>query len=343
MATVTFFHAHPDDEAIATGGTMASLAARATGWCWSRPPAASWARCPTACSSRGESLAERRAAELAARPPRPRCGPPDLFLGYHDSGMEGEDSNGRADCLRHRRPGRGGGPSGRHPGRGGVRRPRRLRRARRVRAPRPRPGARVGMAAAELAGTPVVYMATMDRGFMLELCAAQAAESELGPDDNLEGADTMGEPSERHHHRGRRRPVDRAPSGPPCAAHASQITEDSFFLAMPDDVFAEVWGQEWFIRVRPDPAGLGDGVREPGLVVEAAGGGDDGVPVRRRQRDGAVAMTRHRVLRVHGGRLVVAERRVELEAELDAAGRRGVHHRELVRRRRQRLPGAGRR
>jgi hypothetical protein len=31
----------------------------------------------------------------------------------------------------------------------------------------------------------------------------------------------------------------------------------------------------------------------------------------------------HRVLRVHGGRLVVAERRVELEAELDAAAREG--------------------
>ena len=29
-------------------------------------------------------------------------------------------------------------------------------------------------------------------------------------------------------------------------------------------------------------------------------------------------MTKHKVLRVHGGRLVVAERRVELEAELDA-------------------------
>jgi hypothetical protein len=28
---------------------------------------------------------------------------------------------------------------------------------------------------------------------------------------------------------------------------------------------------------------------------------------------------RHRVLRVHGGRLVVAERRLELERELDAA------------------------
>jgi len=29
-------------------------------------------------------------------------------------------------------------------------------------------------------------------------------------------------------------------------------------------------------------------------------------------------MTKHKVLRVHGGRLVVAERRVELETELDA-------------------------
>ncbi len=31
----------------------------------------------------------------------------------------------------------------------------------------------------------------------------------------------------------------------------------------------------------------------------------------------------HRVLRVHGGRLVVAERRLELEAELDAAAAEG--------------------
>ncbi len=31
----------------------------------------------------------------------------------------------------------------------------------------------------------------------------------------------------------------------------------------------------------------------------------------------------HRVLRVHGGRLVVAERRLELEAELDAGAAEG--------------------
>jgi hypothetical protein len=34
-------------------------------------------------------------------------------------------------------------------------------------------------------------------------------------------------------------------------------------------------------------------------------------------------MTRHRVLRVHGGRLVTAERRVELEGELDSLAAEG--------------------
>ena len=34
-------------------------------------------------------------------------------------------------------------------------------------------------------------------------------------------------------------------------------------------------------------------------------------------------MTKHKVLRVHGGRLVVAERRVELETELDALAAKG--------------------
>jgi hypothetical protein len=33
--------------------------------------------------------------------------------------------------------------------------------------------------------------------------------------------------------------------------------------------------------------------------------------------------TSHRVLRVHGGRLVVAERRLDLETELDAAAGEG--------------------
>jgi len=137
---------------------------------------------------------------------------------------------------------------------------------------------RVGMAAADRAGTPVVYMATMDRDFMIEL-RRQAADSEFGPEDNLEGAETMGEPSVRI-----TTEVDVSPwvsvKRDAMRAHASQIGEESFFLSMPEDVFATVWGQEWYIRVRPEPHGLGGGVREGGLVVDAVAGELGGGAVR---------------------------------------------------------------
>ena len=229
----------------------------------------------------GESLGERRATELAeaasvlgvAR---------QLFLGYHDSGMEGEDSNARPDCFA---TADGDEAADRLAGilveesadvlvvydeHGGYGHPDHVQ----VHT--------VGMAAAERAGTPVVYMTTMDRGFMLEL-RRRAAESEFGPEDNLEGADTMGEPSERittevdvRSYVETKREAMRA--------HASQIGEESFFLSMPDDLFTEVWGQEWFIRVRPEPVGLGDGTREGGLVITDSGELAGGT-----SRNGAVA------------------------------------------------------
>jgi LmbE family N-acetylglucosaminyl deacetylase len=36
-------------------------------------------------------------------------------------------------------------------------------------------------------------------------------------------------------------------------AHASQIAEDSFFLAMPDDAFEAAFGTEWFRRRDLEP------------------------------------------------------------------------------------------
>ena len=30
-------------------------------------------------------------------------------------------------------------------------------------------------------------------------------------------------------------------------AHASQITDESFFLAMPDPIFSKAFGTEWYI------------------------------------------------------------------------------------------------
>jgi LmbE family N-acetylglucosaminyl deacetylase len=38
-------------------------------------------------------------------------------------------------------------------------------------------------------------------------------------------------------------------------AHASQINDESFFLKMPEDLFAEAFGTEWFI-LRGAPAGI---------------------------------------------------------------------------------------
>ena len=266
MATVTFFHAHPDDEAIATGGTMASLAEQGHRVVLVTATRGELGEVDEGFLRPGETLGERREVEMAdaasvlgvAR---------QTFLGYEDSGMEGEASASRPDCFAtadlEEAAGRLAAILGEEAAdvlvvydeHGGYGHPDHVQ------------VHRVGMAAAERAATPVVYMTTMDREFMLEL-RRQATESEFGPDDTLEGADTMGEPASRI-----TTEVDVTPwvatKKDAMRAHASQIGEESFFLMMPDDVFATVWGQEWFIRVRPEPVGLGDGVREGGLVVDA--------------------------------------------------------------------------
>src|SRR5688500_3100268 len=85
--TVVFFHAHPDDEAIFTGGTMALLAA--AGW-----------RVVLVVATAGEQglssalvgpevpLAVRRTAETAQA--AELLGAQRIeFLGYHDSGVDG--------------------------------------------------------------------------------------------------------------------------------------------------------------------------------------------------------------------------------------------------------------
>ncbi len=269
MATVTFFHAHPDDEAIATGGTMVSLADQGHRVILVTATRGELGEVDEGFLDPGETLAERRAVELAEAA-RVLGTARQLFLGYEDSGMEGEPSADRPGCFATADVGEASvrlaaileeesadvlvvydehGGYG-HPDHVQVH--------------------RVGMAAADRAGTPVVYMATMDRDFMIDL-RRQAAESEFGPEDDLEGAETMGEPSVRI-----TTEVDVSPwvsvKRDAMRAHASQIGEESFFLSMPDDVFATVWGQEWYIRVRPEPDGLGDGVREGGLVVDAAAG-----------------------------------------------------------------------
>ncbi len=269
MATVTFFHAHPDDEAIATGGTMAAMADQGHRVVLVTATGGELGEVPDGLLRPGETLAERRAAELTEAATLLGVDRQRL-LGYEDSGMEGEPSSLRTGCFATadveeaatRLAGiltdEGSDVLVTYDEHGGYGHPDHVQ----VHT--------VGMRAAALAGAPVVYLATVDRGFMQSL-RTLVSDSGWAPSEQnqeqMEGADTMGEPSERittevdvTAHLATKRAAMRA--------HASQIGEDSIFLSMPEDVFSRVWGQEWYIRVRPEPTGLGNGRREAGLLVD---------------------------------------------------------------------------
>src|SRR5207237_7778820 len=85
--SVVFFHAHPDDEAIFTGGTMALLAA--AGWRVVLVVATAGEQGLTSAGVGPEvPLAVRRTAETAQA--AEYLGAQRIeFLGYHDSGVDG--------------------------------------------------------------------------------------------------------------------------------------------------------------------------------------------------------------------------------------------------------------
>ena len=199
MAAVTFFHAHPDDEAIATGGTMAALAAQGHRVVLVTATGGELGEIPDGLLRPGETLAERRAAELAEAAAVLGVDR-QLWLGYEDSGMEGEPSSLRPGCfatadveeaalrLAGILTAEGSEVLVTYDEHGGYGHPDHVQ----VHT--------VGMRAAALAGTPVVYLATVDRGFMENLRTLMADSGWTPSEQNqeqMEGADTMGEPSER--------------------------------------------------------------------------------------------------------------------------------------------------
>ncbi len=95
MATLVFFHAHPDDESIGTGGTIAKAAALGHRVIVVVATKGEHGAQPEGMLQPGETLAQRRVAETteAAR----ILGVQRLeFLGYRDSGMMGGAGHG---CL----------------------------------------------------------------------------------------------------------------------------------------------------------------------------------------------------------------------------------------------------
>jgi len=257
MATLVCFHAHPDDESIATGGTMAAAAEDGHTVVLVVATQGELGEVPEAFLDDGETLAERRVKETLASAEVLGVKAVE-WLGYCDSGMVDTPDNDNPECFwqcdveeaaerlaailrahdadaltiydSHGNYG--------HPDHIQVH--------------------RVGLRAAELAGVDAVYEATVNRDEMKRGMEAMAANglTEGFEIPDFEAMD-LGVPEAVLTHRiDVTRYVDRKRASMRC--HASQIGEQSFFLAMPDEQFTVAFGTEWYIRHGATPAAAGE-------------------------------------------------------------------------------------
>jgi LmbE family N-acetylglucosaminyl deacetylase len=257
VSTIVSFHAHPDDESISSGGTLRRAADEGHRVVLVLATRGERGEPAPGALADGEALWERRIAETfeSAR----LLGVERVeFLGYVDSGMMGEPANDSpysfwtaevesaalrlaailreeaAEILTAYDDWGGYG----HPDHIQVH--------------------RVGLRAAELAGTPRVLQGTINQDHFRQL-AAEMMDPATRP-DGVEAAelpedipdvtqlDTFGKPESLITHAipvHDLLEVKRASM----RAHASQIPEDSWFLAMDDETFARAFGSEWFIEL----------------------------------------------------------------------------------------------
>ncbi|MBM3674763.1 MAG: GlcNAc-PI de-N-acetylase [Actinobacteria bacterium] len=252
--TLVRFHAHPDDEAIATGGTMARAAAEGHRVVLVLATRGELGETPGMPSglAHDERLAEIRTAETEAAS-RILGVARVTYLGYHDSGMAGEPTNHHDGCFAAADLDEAAARLAAvlteeeadvltvYDENGGYGHPDHIQ------------VHHVGRRAAELAGTPRVYESTLNRDHIIGLMRARAAElGELADMPDPDDFD-MGSPAAEitttvdvRDFVGEKRAA--------MAAHASQISGESFFLQMPAEAFREAFGWEWFIRRGPRPA-----------------------------------------------------------------------------------------
>lgn len=264
MATLVSFHAHPDDECIACGGLL-------------RKASEQGHRVVLVVATQGESgevadgflgsdepLWQRRIAETHAAA--------DVlgvhrveFLGYVDSGMMGTPENDAAGSFWTADMDEAAGKLANilreecadvltiYDENGGYGHPDHIQ------------VHRVGKRAAESAAVERVYQSTMNRDHTLRVSAQYA---ELAARHGIEIPDVADEPDFGTPESALTAAVDVSPyvefKRKAMRAHASQISEDTFFLAMPDEAFVEMFGTEWFIR-----EGAGPGITETDLLSDA--------------------------------------------------------------------------
>ncbi|HEX9547306.1 MAG TPA: PIG-L family deacetylase [Acidimicrobiales bacterium] len=245
MASVAFFHAHPDDEAMLTAGTMAKLAEAGHRVVLVTATRGEHGEIVPGVLVDGETLGHRRVEELEQA--AAVLGVARLeFLGYVDSGMMGTPQNDgpnsfwRADVeeaagrLARILTEEGAAALVIYDDNGGYGHPDHIQ------------VHRVGVRAAELAGTPVVYEASIDRDRLIALLR-QVREAGLVEEVPDVDTATFGVPGSLVTTRvdvSRQVEVKRKAM----AVHASQISGDSLWLTMPDERFAAAFGEEVFIR-----------------------------------------------------------------------------------------------
>jgi LmbE family N-acetylglucosaminyl deacetylase len=251
MGTLVCFHAHPDDECLTTGGTMARAAANGNRVVLVVATDGRHGESPDDLAQ-GEALVDRRRRETERS--AAALGVDAIhWLGYQDSGMSGWDQNADpasfvmapveeaaerlAGLLRTEQAdvvtiydwhGNYG-----HPDHVKVH--------------------QVGRRAAELSGTPNVYEATMNRD-EVERFADAAREAGIETPGETDDGNPFGMPEADLTTK-----VDVMPylaaKRASFEAHASQVTDIGFFLRIPEDAFRSAFGTEWFIHVG-EPPGL---------------------------------------------------------------------------------------
>lgn len=242
--TLVTFHAHPDDEAIATGGVMARAADAGHRVVLVAATRGELGEVEDGFLPKGEILADRRVEETHRAADALGVARVE-FLGYRDSGMMGEPTNDEPGCFWQADVDEAAarlaaileeenadvltcyddhGTYG-HPDHIQVH--------------------RVGVRAGEIAETPKVYESTGNRDHLKRVI--EEAPPELRPADfDPSFFDDFGSPENlittavdvREFVDAKRAAM---------RAHASQISDQSFFLSMPDEAFVASFGWEWFI------------------------------------------------------------------------------------------------
>lgn len=249
--TLVTFHAHPDDEAILTGGTMAKAAAAGH-------------RVVLVVATKGE-LGERPAevvdpdADLGALRVEETLRAAEVlgvarveFLGFHDSGMMGDAHNDDAHAFWRADLDEAAARLAAildeeyadaltvYDDHGGYGHPDHIQ------------VHRVGARAVEVASNrPRLFEATLNRDYVRDLIALAPVDERPGDidPDQFESvgssASAINTTIDVKAFTDQKREAMRV--------HASQISESSFFLALDDDVFEAAFGTEWYIDPTAPP------------------------------------------------------------------------------------------